>query len=393
MGIAAITMAASMFAANFAARVVMEGKVADGTIAKDKKATTTNFLTLDKKDQKDADALVISTSGDKAGANFQFWYNYAGNDADLKVRSTNLWFKPVDMVKVTVGDVSVGTYKEMLDWWKVGKGEAAADHVAWGWSGFATVEGSGISVEVTPIDGLWLNAGVTADTGSAFATLKKDANTYAAYGVGAKYAIPGMPMSAAITWRDAGKDAEKILSVGAEYGNMWAAGFYGFLNIRARFENIEYATVNADAKPMPLALSWKTDKSVLSAVVFDNFVKYSVGAFQVLGRFPVTVRTTKDLTGDANASDWGRKDPSWMSYEVKCSYALGQFTPYLDIENDNAITFDEGLKESILNMTVKAATTVNVGSAAIDAGLQIAVPNKKGANLGWSVPFNVAVAF
>ena len=68
MGAAALLCAASMFAVDFAAKVQMAGSIAK------KNGDNVDFITLDKKDQKDADALVISASTDKAGANFQFWY-------------------------------------------------------------------------------------------------------------------------------------------------------------------------------------------------------------------------------------------------------------------------------------------------------------------------------
>ena len=113
MGAAALLCAASMFAVDFAATIKMAGDIAGGAVTEGT-ADTTYIWKLNSNDQKDADALVVSVNGDKAGANFQFWYNYAGNDADLKVRSTNLWFKPIDMVKVTVGDVSVKTYIAFL---------------------------------------------------------------------------------------------------------------------------------------------------------------------------------------------------------------------------------------------------------------------------------------
>ena len=56
----------------------------------------------------------------------------------------------------------------MIDWWKVGSGERADAHQPWTWSGYASVEGPGLSLELTPIAGLWLNAGVTAKPGTSY---------------------------------------------------------------------------------------------------------------------------------------------------------------------------------------------------------------------------------
>ena len=403
---AALMLASSMFAADFSARVVMEGSVAGGTIDitkdDDANANQTNFWTLNSKDQKDADALVVSVNGDKAGANFQFWYNYAGNDADLKVRSTNLWFKPIDMVKVTVGDVSVKTYNEMIDYWKVAVGNSADEHNNWGeggqWSSYATVEGAGLSVEVTPIDGLWINAGVMAPTGSAFATLTKEEKKYGAYGVAAKYSnIAGLPLSVAASWRDNGKGSYKIAAVGADYGNNYAAGVYAMLNTRFFFQDYAFSCLDMDniVDGVPQMYTWNK-KAALKGVAFDNYVKYSVGAFQVMLRAPVTIRTLKNVVADRKAADYDESfanDPSYMSYELKCQYGLNGFTPYIDIENDNAVTFDKNFKSTMLDMNVQAGVALNVGACSIDCGVKVDVPNNDKANLGWSVPFTAAVAF
>ena len=405
--IAAVTMAASVFAVDFNARVIMEGSIADGTIDIDgdkEKEGAVNFWKLNKKDQKDADALVLSANGDKAGAQFQMWYNYEGGDAAaLKIRSTSLWFKPIDMLKVTIGDVDVGTYKEMIDWWKVAVGNSASEHDNWGtggqWSSYATVSGAGLSVEVTPIDGLWLSAGVVATPDTNLAQIKfngtKD-ETYGAYGVAAKYNLSnllGLPMTAAISWRDSGKDSYKIAAIGADYGNNFAAGLYAMLNVRFFFEDFSYKTIDTDVSGLPQMYTW-TLNNALRGIAFDNYFKYSVGALNVQARLPVTVRTVKDLKGDKKASAWGLpEDPSYMCYEVKVTYAFDSFNAYLDIENDNACTFNSAAKETFLNMNVQPGVTFNVGTCALDVGLMIDVPNAKGANIGWSIPFTASVAF
>ena len=412
--IAAVTMAASVFAVDFNARVYMTGKIADGTIdinGDEKKEGAVNFWNLAKQDQKDADALVLSANGDKAGAQFQMWYNYEGGDAAaLKIRSTSLWFKPIDMLKVTIGDVDVGTYKEAIDWWKVAVGNSASEHDNWGtggqWSSYATVSGAGLSVEATPIDGLWLSAGVVATPDTNLAQIKFDGlknETYGAYGVAAKYNLSnllGLPMTTAISWRDAGKGSTKILAIGADYGNNFAAGLYAMMNVRFFFDKATFSYFDstvASGNAIGKNYEW-TAKNVLRGIAFDNYFKYSVGALNVQARLPVTVRgLVKDMTeNNKKASDYGytpKTDPSYMSYEVKVTYAFDSFNAYLDIENDNACTFNSAAKETFLNMNVKPGVTFNVGTCALDVGLDIDVPNKKGANIGWSIPFTASVAF
>ncbi len=377
--IAAAAMAASVFAVDFNARVYMTGNIANGTIdsnGDDKKEGAVNFWNLAKQDQKDADALVLSANGDKAGAQFQMWYQYTGGDTSaLKIRSTSLWFKPIDMLKVTIGDVDVGTYKEMIDWWKVASGEKAADHKTYTWSSYATVSGAGLSAELTPIDGLWITAGVVAAPGNNMASItfndNKEDETYGAYGVAAKYSfnnLLGIPLSAAISWRDNGKDSTKILAIGADYGNNFAAGLYAMMNVRLRFE--KETELSKDVS--------------LGGIALDNYFKYSVGALNIQARLPITIR--------GFGSD--KTDLSYMCYEAKVTYAFDSFNVYLDIENDNACIFDKNsAKETFLDMNVQPGVTFNVGSCALDVGLNVDVPNKKVANIGWSIPFTASVAF
>jgi hypothetical protein len=384
----AATFASSVFAADFAARAVMEGNIAGG----DKDKAT--IWSLSEKEQKDADALVVSVNGDNAGAQFQMWYKYdASGSAPLNIRNTNIWFKPIDMLKVTVGDVSVGTYSEKIDYWKVGSGERADAHQPWTWSSYASVEGPGLSLELTPIAGLWLNAGVTAKPGTNFATIGKDSFEYAAYGAAAKYTFADFPLSAAISWRDAGKGKEKILAVGADYGNNWADGFYGMLNVRMRFENVKYEITDKNfvAPGQILQRTWDCGE-VLSAIVFDNYFKYSVAGLSIQLRAPVTIRLVDDMDGKFKASEFGYSDPSWMSYELYVSYPIGSVTTYLDVDNDNAITFNDKFVDKVLQMNIKPGVKFNVGACSLDMGVQISLA--EGAkSVSWSVPFLAALAF
>ena len=145
-GAVAVACAASMFAVDFAARNYMSGSIAGG----DKDSAY--IWKLNASDQKDADALVLSVAGETAGAAMQFWYKYDGisnnsgtagthdqeswgdpqevfgirgsSNQVLRVRSVSVWFKPIDMLKITVGDVSTKLFGETLHYWKDPAGTA-----------------------------------------------------------------------------------------------------------------------------------------------------------------------------------------------------------------------------------------------------------------------------
>lgn len=396
-GILALACAASMFAADFNARVYMTGTLAGND------GDDTYIFKLNQQDQKDDDALKVSVNGDKAGAQFQFFYNYKGDESEtIKVRSTSLWFKPIDQIKIKVGNLSTGTYKEMVHWWKDPAGASYAAAGSWdgGYSGFATVEAAGAEIEVTPVSGLWLTAGVAPGAGNQFAKFVKDnsdANTNSAYGAAVKYdfnGVAGIPMTAAVAWRDAGKGANKILAIGADYGNNWGEGFYGFLNARLFFSN-HLAAYAGDAG----------DGVVLTGITLDNYLKFSAGSFKVIGRFPVVIRGLhefKDAAGNKQS------DPSYMFWSAKVTYAIDAFTPYLLMGSDvvnahDGYVFGDETKDGkantfagSFNIDIQPGVTFNVGTCALDCGVLISVGNPDANDerkVNWSVPVTFSVGF
>lgn len=358
--IAILAMVASLFAVDFSAKVYMNADIAKSN------GDNVDIFVLNAADQKDADALQMSVNGDNAGASFKLWYNYASGDNDPKIRGANLWFKPSDMFKVTVGEVSVGTYTEMLHWWKAPIGTSLSASQSWNgkYSSYATVEGSGLSVDITPVDGLLITGGIAAGTGTAFIATG-DTTAVKAYGIGAKYSnIAGLPLSAAITWRDAGTDANKVLAIGADYGNAWADGFYGFINARMNFDVVDEA-------------------SELNGIAFDNYFKFTAGALVAQLRAPVIVRLSGEET-----------DPSYMEFSGKVSYNVGAATPYLlfgsDLDNGGEISFADFGGTFLIQ--IKPGVTFNVGSCSFDTGFKLNIPAGD-ADATWSVPCEMTVAF
>lgn len=376
-GIVALALASSVFAADVAAKVYMTGSIASG----DKDSTS--FLTLDAVDQKDADAIVLTAGGDQAGANFQLWYKYSGGkdvstdgsavSNALNIRSTNLWFKPIDMVKVTIGDMSFGGYKEMIHWWKDPTGSSLVQATAWDgrYSSYNTVEAAGFGVEVTPIDGLYINAAVAPGAGASFYNTKNE--TTAAYGAAVKYdfnGLTGLPITAIASWRDegAGTAATKIAAIGADYGAAFGDGFYGFVNARMymRGSNASWAAGNLDDLK-------------LRGIAIDNYFKYSVGALKVAAQVPVIIRTS----GEAN-------DPSYMLYDIKATYGIDAYTPYLEICNNDAYTPIAFDGSQPFGIQIQPGVTFNVGSCALDVSVKF---NLYDGAFAWSVPFTAGVQF
>ena len=403
MGAAALLCAASMFAVDFAATVKMEGDIAGGAVTE---ATNdaTYIWKLNKKDQKDNDALKLSVSGDQAGASFQFWYNYSGSDADLKVRSTSIWVKPIDQLKITIGDVSCGTFGNKLDYWKdpVGNDHTRASLWVLGYSSYATVEGAGIAAELTPIEGLTVVAGIAAGCDTNFITFTENVSqaTVKAYGASVMYnlsSVAGIPVNVGVSWRDAGTDAEKVLAIGADYGNAYADGFYGMLNARMLFQrDIWWGT--------SLSESGKDYK--LTGIAFDNFFQYKAGAMTIALRAPFVLRGLAGETG-AHVKLDASNDPSYMYWSLKFSYALDGLTVYVGAGSDyddsnNAWVFWKEKAENSFNVTIHPGVTFNIGAVAFDIGARfdikdaVASTTTAGAYVrpfAWSIPFLATIGF
>jgi hypothetical protein len=432
MGAAALLCAASMFAVDFAATVKMAGDIAGGAVTEG--TDTTYIWKLNSNDQKDADALKLSVSGDQAGASFQFWYKYTAGAAPttattatttlkdstytttattsvttnsmLQARSTSIWVKPIDQLKITLGDVSCGIFGEKLHWWKDPCGNDYASASSWdhGYSSYATVEGAGIAAELTPIDGLTVVAGIAAGCDTNFISFVENVSTVAvkAYGVSAAYnlsSVADLPVTIGVSWRDEGTDAIKILAIGADYGNAFAEGFYGMLNARMFFsQKVGSATVSATGKDYKM-----------TGIAFDNFFRFKTGAMTIDLRAPIVLRglagQTVSAAGVATALN-ADNDPSYMYLSAKFSYALDGLTIYVGAGSDyddnlNGWVFNSTFGDNF-NLTIHPGVTFNVGACAFDIGARFdikdAVASTSNANVkyhpfAWSIPFSATIGF
>lgn len=186
MGIAAVAMAASMFAADVAAQV--KGSVNLFTITDGGKADM--LIKGDLAGSGDT-KFVLSVSGDKAGGTFRT------RGAETQFDDCNVWFAPTDAVKVMIGTGGPGFNQEHFTWWQynVGMGKVGGD----------------INVEIKPVDGLaitlgfgdyWMKAG---DIGKTVAKVGYSADFGTVFGI------------------FAGNSNFKDLTVGAGYSNSFGA--------------------------------------------------------------------------------------------------------------------------------------------------------------------------
>ncbi len=370
VGILAVAaMATSLFAVDVSARLVEKGSLAGGV-----QDGATYLFGMGKTHQKDNDLVEFQVASDKAGAFFRLWADL-GDDEAVKLRHANFWFKPVDMLKITIGRSAPGLYTERIDWWKVGTGVKIEDYNGWGGPGrySSSLDGYGVMFELTPVDGLYIAAQVCPGVGNAFFTKPNEGDaTYSKYGILAKYQIADA-ISAGAQFRDNGKDSWKLIRAGIEFGN-WGTTYYGFL------------------QPVFL-LNNKAKDSGLDGITIDNYFSYNFGFMNLQARIPVTIR----LTGDDG-------DTSYIVYNIKASFPQSGWTPYvqissLDLDDDGTFTNCGTARSAIrfddfkFNTSLKFGASLSVGAVGLDVAAVVNIDTVENAKLGWYVPFVASIGF
>jgi len=384
VGILAVAalFATSVFAVDISARVVQKGSIAGGVEDGD-----TYFLGIGKTHQKDGDLVEFSSSTDNAGASFRLWADF-DNDEPVKVRYLSFWFKPIDMLKITIGRSAPGLFTEKIDWWKIGTGVHIEDYNGWGgpgrYSSAVIGDGYGVNFELKPIDGLTVGAQFIPGAGKAFFTKPNSGDaTYAAWGVMAKYQVTDA-ISAGAAYRDNGKDSWKQARFGIGYNGAFEGWLCG-----------------------TMLMNEKAKDSGLDAVVIDNYFSMGLGFMNLQARVPVTIRiadkegSVKGYYKDANGQDqpyfWG-KDSSYLVYNIKASFPQDGWTPYvqiqsIDLDDDGTYNACGTMHQAIrlddfkFNTSIHLGASFNVGAVGLDVAGVVNIDTADGAKMGWYIPF------
>ena len=150
--IAAVAMAASVFAVDFSAGTKIGGSLfnydENGKIHMFKEANGSS---------KDANPnFSFSIGDDKAGAAIKITSNggqaASGGYATVGAAAQSIWFKPFDMLKVTVGTTGTNLNQEHVSWWRGSQSGTAGE--------------AGYALAFTPIDGLEIDAFILMGEGN-----------------------------------------------------------------------------------------------------------------------------------------------------------------------------------------------------------------------------------
>jgi len=325
---AMVVVGTSAFAADsFTAKLKMTGNLwGDVATAAD------DGFKFNDQSQKDSDEnLQFRFNGEKSGAEFNLKIeNLSGAAAILN--GAKVWFKPADAFKVTLGEVGIDRYKETIDWWRA--------PTSW-----HSIGSQGIKLDITPMDGLAIQAMVAPGYGKAFNSYAGNLN----YGAGVKYNISGFG-SVAATFQDVltanWTGINKLATVGFDVNavpNLYV------------FENVGFALDNAWA---------------YSSLNFDTYATYKADALNLQAWIPVKLTTAATSVG----------------VDVKATYNLGSFNVYGRM-NQGA----DSLADYQFNPEIRLGATTNVDKASLEAWVQL--NDLTTTAPAWCIPFVVKVGF
>ena len=312
----------------------------------------TNGLSIDNTNQKDSDLLTITVSDEMWGSSFRLYTSLA-DDSVVNARKIAIWVKPLPSLKLTVGSITSGLYTEQLDWWQVPN---AAAFGSASYEGDTATSGSGAIVELTPVDGLWILAGISPGIGNTLmannaGTLEAGANTD--FGVAAKYSISGFgSVGGAYHFKGAGEDMN--FRVGLDINAV--SGLYAFLQAICRMDDA--------AAP------------ALDGVTIDEYIAYTAGDLSIKATAPVTIRLT-----DA-------ADATYMTYDLKIGYTVMEnVTPYVRVEDSSAVSFNNFQ----FTPTIQVGADYSLGKVTFMTAVQIDVPAT--GDITWSIPFKMRASW
>ena len=323
VGILAVAaMATSMFAAEVAGNLKLNGKLAvfDGD----------NFTLLHAPDVESNpwgnQTLKLSINADVAGAGVDFL-----NKKDKVIGANwNIWFKPADMVKLTVGNL--GGYElnsETISWTNL------VSNSGWGYAGEVNVDAFSLVISTTSdkwlvkdneVPNLYLRAGYAADFGKIQAAMKAD-NTF-----------------------------KKL---------QFAAGFTGSADSISYFADVLFGMDSTG------------DKTV-NSLLADAFLRYGADALEVKAYLKAGIPME---SGAATTI----APKAYVGYQLDaCKVSC--------VVNANTITIQDGA-DPLTNISVTPKVEGNFGGMGWEVSAEMSIPCADGQKFTVGVPFGINMNF
>ena len=367
MAVAAVAMAASLFAADVSAGTKIKGDIfgldKDGNISVLKQ-------TNDSHDYANPN-FAFSVADEKAGASIKITTDGNTNamkgvkatfDADAKtvkveadgtvgplpyLTTQTIWFKPFDFLKVTVGTYDVALNKETIDW--------TESNTDLGTEGFLlSVDASGFTLDVglnNGDDAYWITKGKDSDL-----VLK---NTFIKAGYNADFGSIGAYVAFNKTTKWWGSHTNHYLgNLNGKTGIDIGAGYKGAFGGINTFVNV-------------IAYMYDSEMQWIRPEVFVG------GGFDAFG-FSLFAAPSIYLGDKVKANKEAQ-----CEVVAKLTYGLGGVTPYVYFKDDDVLA-------KTFASTVKLGATGSVGLMGWNTWVQMDI---SGSDVAVSVPFELTVSF
>jgi hypothetical protein len=354
-------------------------------------------LTINHENQFYHAPIQFSISGEKAGGTLKLTdqnkHDYNDKGGYPLMAGWDIWFKPIDMFKVEVGDFKITLNQEKIDWYRSQSAIGNDDHNT-----------GNLKLTLEPVEGLSFDAMVSSTWGSAWFKDKKKLVTSSA-GMGSAQAYSGLTAAAWEALTDDQKDAYIdsyndavdaavdalddpeinelgfMMHYGADFGTV-SAMFSG----NKSFKELKFGAGYAGSvDPLSFFVNVlgfmgpkfnDADKTVFDRVRVEAYAETTIDALSAKFWVPFEF--------DANCdSDTKAIDKIALGFLARLDYTVGDYTLFLQAGNDSDfITKD-------FSMGIKPGVKFSVGECEIEAAVDISA--KK--DFSFSVPVSFKVAF
>ena len=395
---AAAVLATSVFAADVSAKVRVGGNIFEAAPSSNEKGDDATALKLFNADTishtYDAPFATLSTSTDNAGGTVKFVRkDVKDQGAYLSYGDVTVWFKPIDMLKITAGKPDYAMNKETIDWTEH-HGQQAFD--VYGYSLSFAQDAISANVALGTGEGGWFfedaiaKYGKTEDPATAYV---KD--LYANFAYGADFGT----ISAFFRYKGKSLDGTKEADAG-DYSKLkynpteinFGAAYKNTIDALTFFVNVVGTSKSAATdKEMDLAKLAElggvtvpgivTDKDGKARSVFglgvDAFVQYSADALTVKGFVKYDTADFGHLAKKDNKEDIMADNNTIIEVLARLDYKLdngiGLFAYFKDgnlLKKEKAPNSTSADPTSVFASTIKLGASGNVGIASWETCLQ-----------------------
>ena len=373
--IAAVAMAASVFAVDFSAGFQLKGNLftytdGDGITA----------LDLNTGNSKDDKPFVFSVSGDRAGGQLKLFTSegQTSNSAvEFDAQALNIWFKPFDAVRIDLGNTDLGLNVEHVTWWR-GKTYGSDD---WGFKATFNKDALEVALFLSANNTPWFKNTVSLTADNAYK---------AAYDA----ALAGItnPTEAQIEAAKTAGNNAKTAALAAGEKTTALAELALKASYNADFGNIA-VIFDAKDKFKTLAFGAGYSGSFGSSSIFADFV-FEKGASTNGIKFDVDYQISVDaIAVELYTGVWATdisnfSDTMAIPLFIKASYALNGGSLYAKFMSGKVNKMDVNDPFKGQSHNVEVGYDGNLGAISYEVAANYNITTK-----GFSVPFWVRLSF